>query len=98
MPTVVYHDGKRIGTIHDLVRDGPNRLGRWEPAAPEVDAWIISEAAKEDAELIIVRLDSESEMEHYISRLNGTGIELRRVYSKPPKWWQFWIWSGLCDM
>jgi hypothetical protein len=97
MPTNVYHGDNRIGTIHDLVRDGPNWFGRWEPVTPEVDEWLRAEAAK-DAELIIVRLDGKSDVEHYISRLDGADIELQRIYSGPVKWWQFWIWSGLCDM
>ena len=97
MPTDVYHDEKRIGMIHDLGRDGPNWFGRWEPASREADTWLRTEAEK-DEELIIVRLGVKSEVEHYISRLDGTNIELRRIYGEPPKWWQFWMWSGLCDM
>jgi hypothetical protein len=97
MSTRVFHDEKLIGTIHDLDFDFPHWFGRWEPATPEVDAWIRSKLASEDEEAIIVRLE-DSKNEHYISCLEGTEIDLRMVYNQPPKWWQFWLWSGLCDM
>ncbi|MCE9526416.1 MAG: hypothetical protein K8R36_10215 [Planctomycetales bacterium] len=96
MPTSVYHRGKLIGTIHDLDFDDPHWFGRWEPASPEVDAWVRSEIAR-DGEPIIVRFD-DSQNEHYISCLEGTEIDLRLVYNAPPKWWEFWLWSGLCDL
>jgi hypothetical protein len=92
MATRVFHSDKVIGTIHDLVYACPHWIGRWEPEDPEIDAWVRS-----GRELIVVRLEGHQN-EHYISNFRGTMMELRMVYDKPPKWWEFWKWSGLCDI
>lgn len=98
MSTRVYHDDKLIGTIHDLDFDDPHWFGRWEPATPEIDTWVRSVLERgEVEEATIVRFD-DSKQEYYISCLEGTEIDLRMVFRQPPKWWQFWLWSGLCDM